>query len=117
MDFHSPVGDRGRFTLLVGTHLGKCLLLSYKGAVSSSSCTIHTIWTAVPILIWAASSWTFCSIFTLLISTHLGKCLLLSYKWTVSSSSCTIETIRTTVPIKIWAASPWTFCSIFTLLI
>merc|ERR1719228_3017777 len=87
--------------LLVPTLASACFF-GYKWTVSSSCCTVKTVWTAIPINIWTASSWAFCSIFTLLAGTHLGKCLLFGYKCTVSSSCCTIKTIWTAVPINIW---------------
>merc|ERR1712141_12018 len=44
-------------TLLLGSHLHELLLLSHKGTVSSSGSTVDIVRAAVPVGIWATSSW------------------------------------------------------------
>merc|ERR1712203_930205 len=87
--------------LLLGSHLDKLLLHCNKWTVSSSSCTVHVIWAAEPVLLWTASSWAHCSI-TLLLGSHLDKLLLHCNKWTVSSSSSTVHVIWAAEPVLFW---------------
>merc|ERR1711874_527619 len=97
-------------TLLVGSHLGKLCLHGDKWAVSSSGSTVQIVWAAVPVLIWAASSWAGCLMFsTLLVGSHLGKICLHGDKWAVSSSGSTVQVV--------WAASSWARCLMFSTLL
>merc|ERR1711892_167105 len=46
-----------RSALLVGSHLGELLVHCNKRTVSSSGSTVHVVGAAVPVSLWAASSW------------------------------------------------------------
>jgi len=85
-------------------------LLGNKGAVSSSCSTVHAIRAAVPVGLWATSSWAFSSI-TLLLGSHLHKLGFLSNKGTVISSGSTVHVVGTAVIVDFWATSSWAFSS------
>merc|ERR1719205_270658 len=105
-------------TLLLGSHLGKLGLHGDKWAVSSSGSTVQVVWAAVPVLIWAASSWARCLMFSaLLVGSHLGKLCPHGDKWAVSSSGSTVQVVWAAVPVLIWAASSWAGCLMFSALL
>merc|ERR1719402_2187377 len=74
------------------------LLHGNKWTVSSCSSTVHVVWAAEPVLLWAASSGAHGSI-TLLLSSHLDKLLFHGNHWAISFSSSTAE------PVDFWATS------------
>merc|ERR1712123_521343 len=106
-----------RSALFVGSHFGELLAHGNKRTVSSSCSTVHVVWAALPVSLWATSSWARCLIRpALFVCSHLGKLLLQGNKRTVSSSGSTVHVVRTAVPINFRATSSWAHGS-FTLLL
>merc|ERR1712117_1016444 len=81
-------------------------ILSNKGTVSSSGSTVHVVWAAVPVGLWAASGWAFSLIrTTLLVGSHLHDLPLLGNKGTVSRGGSTVHVVWATEPVGLWATS------------
>merc|ERR1719167_543664 len=60
--------------------------------LSSSGSTVHVVRAAVPVNLWAASSWTFCSL-ALFLGSHLDKLFFHGNKGAVSSSGSTVHVV------------------------
>merc|ERR1711993_179349 len=101
---------------------------SNKGAISSISSTVHTIWAAVPVLFRATSSGADSTITILLaqcnfhiilnnlLHSQLSKLFLNINKGAVSSIGSTVHTIWAAVPVLLRATSSWADSAITVLL-